>query len=140
MEFSKIIRIVNEAFEITSFESNISIDVVHKELKEQFWYLDYENEDDNVEIWKHRDDPKIGEYLIKKSDDGKILGIQYRNYISPKLNTTIKTLKFFLFHVEEITGGDQDPEGLEKGANFLRDIANELKRKRDNPDEYDEDL
>jgi len=103
-------------------ESIVEFSAVRAKLLEEFWYLAYET--DETEIWRHRDDPSIGEYIINYND-GSII---YRNPIHKMFNRKFNSFNDFSSHLDEIMF---EPDfDIEKGRKFLQQIADELKKKK----------
>ena len=121
MNMRKIIENIENLFEDFSGWDTASI---HVELRNQFWYLYHNTED--AEIWRHRDDMVIGEYVIHFKDN-VIVKIDYRNYASKMFNRSFTNATEFKNHLHEIM---DEPTDVEGGLKFLKSIADDLKKKK----------
>ncbi len=106
-------------------ESFSDLVAIHKKLTDEYWYLAHENK--NAEIWKHRDDPSIGEYIIFHTLDGSFK-VEYRNSVHPMFNRTLNSPQEFFDHIDEIMYEDID---IENGMKHLNDIAKRLRGEED---------
>ena len=103
------------------------------EFKRQFWHC-IENKP-NLQVWEHMDDPSIGRYYVNLLPTGEISTIEYRHPLSSIFNRTFETTGAWLKHIAETTDEDIDDEKFAAGAAKLRDIADQLRKQRDNPEE-----
>jgi hypothetical protein len=94
-------------------------------LKMEYWAL--VEKQPGVEIWRHRDDPSIGEYKLIISPDNNITQIDYTTPMHKMFSQSFTTFREFLTHLRGIMDDDDPPED-ERGLNILRDIANKLKK------------
>jgi len=97
---------------------------VSKALNAEFWRPTFETK--KLQVWKHMDDPELGEYVIHFSPTG-IEKIEYVLPLSSIFNRTFITLGPFLKHLSETTDENISDEDLAKGTAKLRDIAKQLR-------------
>lgn len=109
--------------ELAGITEGLSSTDVRKTLTKEFWRPVTQNR--NVEVWKHMDDPSIGEYVLHLSPSGDIDRIEYSTPLHPMFNRSFETLGQFLEHLHTIVN-DTDLD-MEKGSNMLRDIGKKLR-------------
>lgn len=112
-------EILNEAFED-------DIDGIRAYLHREYWRPAFETT--KFEIWKHMDDPSIGEYRLELTPDRKhITRVTYIHPMSTIFNRVFDDTDTFLDHVTKITDDPIDPKEMEAGIAKLKSIADQLR-------------